>query len=121
MLLRRHQACRLCMSKALSSVPAVSEDWPPLCRYSAALGNAGGGYNGLRAADSRVQIPCTLSDNNAGVGCCGHRAYELLHGDRGAAIFGSANATCSSISLRAPLWRVTRIIRLCTDVMLRSR
>ena len=44
------------MSKALRSVPAVSEDWPPLCRYSAALGNAGGSYNGLRVRRGQ-QIP----------------------------------------------------------------
>ena len=34
---------------------------------------------------------------------------------------GSASATCSSICVRAPMWRVTGIIRLCANVMLRRR
>ena len=89
MLLRRHQACRLCMSKVLRSMPAVSVDLPSLYCYSAAFGQCWWGLQRLagaqRAAEFHVQTPGG-GLLRAGVGYCGHRARKLLHGERGTAL-----------------------------------
>ena len=61
--MRRHQACRLCLSKVLRSMPAVSVDSPSLYRYGAAFGQFRWGLQRLagaqRAAEFHVRIPCT--------------------------------------------------------------
>ena len=79
MLLRRHRACRLCISKVLYFMPAVRVDLPSLYCYSTAFGKCRGGCIGLRVRRRQKNLMCEPRENNAGV-------PPSAHGERGAAL-----------------------------------
>ena len=98
-------------------MPVVSVDKPPLCW----VGQCWWGLQWLAGAQRVAEFFAlrvittqrwVVAGTERANSCM---ASEALH------FCGSANASCSSICVRAPIWRVMRIIRLYADIMLRSR
>jgi hypothetical protein len=123
--MRRYQTYRLCLSKVLRSMPAVSVDSPSLYRYGAAFGQFRWGCNGLRVRKGQQNFMCESPARRVtttqGWVIAGTERANSCMASEALPFFGSTSATCSSVCVRAPMWRVTGIIRLCANIMLRRR